>query len=113
CAVQPFETVTPTNSVSGGARGCLRFFQAEARTAHGDDPHAGADELGTKPAHLHVDHVRAKRLGRVPPGMPGDGLALDHRWEAPHQYLEAVKFGSRKVQRLSAELDMSTRRRQS
>src|SRR3989441_4771679 len=82
-------------------RDALCLFEAETGAAHREDAHPGVDELGAQPAHLDGDDVRPERLGLVAPGVLGDGLAIDHRRETPHQQLEDVEFGGGEVEQLA------------
>src|SRR5947209_8017889 len=88
----------------------LGFFEPETRAAHREDAHPGVDQLGAQAAHLDVDHVRPERLGLIAPRVLGDGLAIDHRGEAPHQQLEDVEFGGREVEQLAIHGDVPASR---
>src|SRR5438552_8505012 len=88
----------------------LGFFEPETRAAHREDAHPRVDQLGAQAAHLDVDHVRPQRLGLIAPRVLGDGLAIDHRGEAPHQQLEDVEFRGREIEQLAVHGDVPASR---
>src|SRR5258707_2531700 len=65
-----------------------------ADAADGLDPHAGARELGAQPGQVHVDGVRAERVGLVVPHVLGDRAAVGHAGRAPHEGLHDADFGA-------------------
>src|SRR4029077_15431910 len=74
-----------------------------ADAADGLDAYAGARELGTQPGQVHVDGVRAERVGLVVPHMLGDRAAVGHAGRAPHEDLEDAELGAGKGGPLPAD----------
>src|SRR2546429_2332444 len=65
-----------------------------ADAADGLDPDAGARELGAQPGQVHVDGVRAERVGLVVPHVLGDRAAVGHAGRSPHEDLQDADFGA-------------------
>src|SRR6185437_16123722 len=63
-----------------------------ADAADGLDPDTGARELGAQPGQVHVDGVRAERVGLVVPHVLGDRAAVGHAGRAPHEDLQDAEL---------------------
>src|SRR5215470_18248957 len=77
-----------------------------ADAADGLDPHAGARELGTQPGQVHVDGVRAERVGLVVPDVTRDRAAVGHAGRAPHEEFQDAELGAGEGRPLPADHDL-------
>src|SRR5881398_544341 len=77
-----------------------------ADAADGLDPHADARELGAQPGQVHVDGVRAERVGLVVPDVLGDRAAVGHAGRASHEELQDAEFGAGEGGPLPADQDL-------
>src|SRR5207245_3758866 len=86
------------------------LFEPEPGSPNRDDADARVDELRPETAHLDVNDVRAERIALIAPGMLGDGLAVDHGRESPHQQLHDVKLRRGQVERPAIHRGLAARR---
>src|SRR5271157_6575997 len=79
---------------------------AVADAADGLDPHSSACELGAQPGQVHVDGIRAERVGLVVPDMLGDRATVGDSRATSHEDLQDAEFGAGQRRPLPAYINL-------